>query len=103
MWFISIYVTHPNENECKNICNLLLEKKLIACYNTFPINSSYWWNWVIDSSEEIVSILKTKKSNWDIVKKEIEINHSYEIPCIMKFEVEANKEYENWINSETIN
>ena len=28
--------------------------------------------------------------------------HPYTTPCIIKFNIEANEEYENWINNETI-
>jgi len=55
----------------------------------------------IDSANEIVSILKTKKENWKVVKEEIEKLHPYDVPCIMKIEVEANESYENWIQEET--
>lgn len=101
MSFIIIYVTHENIEEAKKITNYLLDKKLIACSNFLPIEANFWWNDKIDSTNEIVSILKTKKENWDIVKDEIEKLHPYKIPCIMKIEVEANKSYEDWIESET--
>lgn len=100
MPFITIYVTHSSEFEAKKIWDFLLEKKLIACYNLFPISSSYWWNWNIENSNEFVTLLKTKTSNWEIVKEEIKNIHPYKIPCIMKTKVEANKEYENWIENE---
>ncbi len=101
MSFILIYVTHENEEQAKKITTHLLQKKLIACANFFPINSVYWWKGKIEHSPEIVTILKTKKENWDKVKSEIEQIHPYETPCIMKITVEANKEYEQWISKET--
>lgn len=101
MSFIIIYVTHENIEEAKKITNYLLDKKLIACSNFLPIEANFWWNNKIDSTNEIVSILKTKKENWDIVKDEIEKLHPYKIPCIMKIKVKANESYEDWIESET--
>ncbi len=32
---------------------------------------------------------------------QVEAIHPYETPCIMKFEVEANKAYADWIHNET--
>lgn len=78
----------------------MLNKKLIACYNLFPITSSYWWNSAIENSNEFVTLLKTKKSNWEKIKDEIKNIHPYKIPCIIKYEVEANQEYEDWIEKE---
>jgi uncharacterized protein involved in tolerance to divalent cations len=50
---------------------------------------------------QIVSPVKTKKENWQKVKKEVEKIHPYDVPCIMKIEVEANNEYFDWIKKET--
>ncbi len=102
MSFIAIYVTHKNMEEAEKISSHLLQQKSIACVNFFPIKSSYWWKGNIESSEEIVSLLKTKNENWEKVKNEIIKIHPYETPCIIKMSVEANNEYESWINKETI-
>ena len=101
MTFISIYVTHKNLEDAQKIASHLLQKKLIACANFFPITGSYCWKGKIENSEEIVSFLKTRKENWEKVKSEIKKIHPYETPCIMKINVEANEDYESWINDET--
>lgn len=102
MSFIIIYVTHPNKEEAERIALYLLENKMITCVNYLPIESTYWWKGKLENSHEIVTLLKTKKDNWDKVKSEIEKIHPYETPCIIKFDVEANDSYESWIKSETI-
>ena len=101
MSFIVIYVTHKNALEAKRVGEHLLRKKLVACVNYFPINSSYLWKGGRENTREIVTLLKTSKSNWLKVKSEIEKIHPYEVPCIMKYSVEANKAYEDWIKKET--
>jgi len=101
MKFIIIYITHKNLKEAKKVAEHLLREKLIACVNYFPIESSYWWKGKIENSKEIVSLMKTKKENWKKVKAEVEKIHPYDVPCIMKIEVEANKEYFDWIQKET--
>lgn len=88
--------------EAKKITSYLLNERLIACANFFPITSQYWWKGKIETSDEIISLLKTKKENWNIIKDYIEKNHPYEIPCIIKMsEVESNDSYSEWIDSET--
>jgi len=87
--------------EAKKVVTHLLQKKLISCANFFPVQSFFWWKGKIDSSEEIVSICKTKKDNWEKVKSEVKKNHSYETPCIIKINAEANEEFEAWVKSET--
>ena len=101
MSIIIVYVTHKNQVDAQKITQHLLGKRLIACANFMPIKSAYWWQGTIESEDEVVSPLKTRKENWDILKEEVEKIHSYETPCIMKFEVEANESYEDWIKKET--
>lgn len=97
MGFIIIYVTYPNESEADRISNHLITNKLVACANIFPISSAYWWQGDIQRENEWVSIVKTTPENWEIVKTAVEEIHPYDVPCIMKMEVEANAAYENWI------
>lgn len=103
MSFIAVYTTFPNLIEANFVSSKLLETRLIACFNVFPIKTSYHWLGNIESWDEIVSLMKTRKDNWKVLKQKIESLHSYKVPCIMKFEVDANDEYEKWIKDETKN
>lgn len=100
---IVCYVTFSNRQEADFISSKLLENKIIACYNTFSVKSSYNWLWDIENWDEIVSLMKTRKDNWKVLKQKIESLHTYKIPCIMKFEVDANDEFEKWVKDETKN
>jgi len=101
MAFILVYVTYPNMKEANKSISHLLKEKLIACANSFPIKATSCWTGKIQEVDEVVSILKTRKENWEKVKSEVKKIHPYKIPCIMKLDVEANEEYEKWVNSET--
>lgn len=87
--------------EAKKIISHLIEKKLISCANLFPVESYFRWKGKIDNSKEIVSICKTKKENWEKVKSEVKKLHSYETPCIIKLDAEANEDFASWVESET--
>ncbi|MFH1838068.1 MAG: divalent-cation tolerance protein CutA [Candidatus Kuenenbacteria bacterium] len=101
MGFIIIYITHPDLKTAKKIVASLMKNRLIACGNFFSIQSMYWWENKIESSKEIVSIIKTKTSNWKKVKSEVIKLHPYKTPCIIKINVKANNDYKLWINKET--
>ena len=101
MGFIIVYVTYPNMEEANKIVHHLLKNKLIVCANFFPIKATSNWTGKIMEVNEIISFLKTRKENWKKVKSEIEKLHPYKIPCIIKINVESNKEYEDWIRKET--
>ena len=102
MKFTLIYITYPNIEEAKKIVHHLLDKKLISCANFFPVENCYWWKGKIVDSTEVVSIIKTKEQNLERIKSEVKKLHTYEIPCIIKLDAEANKEFEDWVEEETI-
>lgn len=87
--------------EAKKIAGTLLNKKLIACANFLLIESSYLWEGKVENSKEVVALLKTKEENWEKVKEKVNKLHSYNAPCIIKLDVEGNKEYVDWVGKET--
>jgi len=100
MVYSFLYVTAADEEEAKNISKLLLEKKLIACANIFPIKSMYWWKGKITEESEVVLILKTLMEKVAAVKSEIEKIHSYKITCITEIKVEPNEKYGRWLKEQ---
>ena len=100
MDFIIVYITHGTELAAKKIANYLLDKKLVACANTFPISSAYWWKAKIQSDKEWISIVKTVPELWEQLEAAVEAVHPYDVPCIMKIKAEANTAYVNWIRKE---
>ena len=91
-----LYITCKDKKEAEKISMHLLKKRLIACANIFPIRSMYWWKYKIVNQDEIVIIAKTNKNRFNKAVNEIKKIHSYKIPCILKIEATANKEYEAW-------
>jgi len=93
-----IYITCKDKKEARKISKELLEKRLIACSNMFPISSMYWWKGKIEESDEVVIIAKGK--DYDKVKKEVLKLHSYDVPCILKIDSECNEEFGKWVSEE---
>jgi len=95
-----VYITCKDEKEAAKISKHLLEKKLIACSNMHPIRSMYWWKNKIVDEKETVIIAKTVEKNYNKIKKEVSKIHSYDVPCILKIEAEANESYDRWVKEE---
>ena len=95
-----MYMTSKDRKEAEKISMHLLKKRLIACASIFPIKSMYWWKRKIVNSAEYAVLAKTNNKNYKKAVDEIKKIHSYEIPCILRFEAKANKEYEDWANKE---
>lgn len=101
MAFILFYVTHPDEATAQRIATQMVELRLAACANIFPIASAYWWNGAVQQENEWVSVLKTRPELEPRLEEAIRQIHPYEVPCILRFEVRANGDYEKWIADST--
>ncbi|MDO8507708.1 MAG: divalent-cation tolerance protein CutA [bacterium] len=97
---ILVYITNPTKEEAKKIAEHLIEKKLIACANIFPMESLCMWEGKLADEEEFVLLGKTKEENYKKIADEVEKIHSYDVPCILKISMEANGKYQNWLESE---
>uniref|UniRef100_A0A7C3VLN3 Divalent-cation tolerance protein CutA n=1 Tax=Archaeoglobus fulgidus TaxID=2234 RepID=A0A7C3VLN3_ARCFL len=93
-----IYITAPSLDEAEKIARRLLEKKIAACVNIFPIKSFFWWEGKIESATEFALIVKTTSEKFAEVRDEVKAIHSYTIPCICSVPIERGlKEFLEWI------
>ena len=98
---IMVYVTCRDGEEARKISTHLLDNKLIACANIFPINSLYKWDDKLEDSKEIVIIAKSIKEKFQEIEKQVKKMHSYKTPCIVMIEInESNKDYLDWVRDE---
>ena len=99
MKYTACYITTSGEKEAEKIADMLLEKRLIACANMFPIKSKYWWKGKIEKSNEFMLICKTKSDKSKKIIEEVKKIHSYDIPCINFIPIEkGNLDFLKWID-----
>ena len=97
-----VTTTTDTKENARIITKALLEKKLIACAQCTATQSSYRWKGKVIEDEEIYLQMKTKKSLFPKIKKEIESLHTYDVPeIIMTPLLDANEKYIQWIEDET--
>jgi len=98
--YIIILVTAKDKKEAEKIARGLLESKLIACANIVEgIQSLFWWRGKIDSSKEVLLILKTKKSFFKKISIKVKSLHSYQTPEIIALPIiNGSKDYLAWIS-----
>ena len=95
---ILIYSTFASKKEAEKIGEWLVQKRLAACVNIFPVSSIYRWNKKIAKDKEFAVFIKTKKDNFNRVEKFILENHSYKAPCIIEIPVaRITKRYKEWL------
>lgn len=99
-----VSTTTDSKENADAITQLLLEKNLVACIQSSIIQSAYRWHKKIVHTEEILLQMKTKRSLFEKIQREIEYLHSYDVPEILMLPIEgANLHYLQWIKEETIN
>jgi periplasmic divalent cation tolerance protein len=98
---IAVYIIFPDKNCAEKISRKLLEKKLVACANIYPVDSHYLWKDEIESSSEYVAIYKTQQPHFSTIEKLVVADHPYEVPCITFWEIDAIDSYKQWVLRET--
>ena len=102
MSFSSVLVTFPDKNCAKSIAEKVIENKLAACVNMFPIESIYRWDSNIQHECEIGGIFKIRSEDFKEFSEYVQSLHPYEIPCIVSCEISnGTDDYLNWIKQTT--
>lgn len=99
---MSSFNKENDEDRVKKVINIVLSKRLAACVSIIPhIHSHYHWRDKIEHSEEVILLFKTKASLVEKLKKEVLVNHSYEIPEFVVLPIaDGGLHYFSWIDRE---
>ena len=98
--YIMVFVTAKDKQQAEGITQLLLKERLIACANIVsPVMSFFYWMGKIDTAEECLVIMKSRKDLFDEVAAHVGRLHSYEVPEVLAIPiVEASKAYLDWMS-----
>jgi periplasmic divalent cation tolerance protein len=78
-----VLTTVGSEAQGQEIANMLLQEKLAACINIFPVESFYTWQGEINRDREWQLIIKTRLKVIAEITKKIQSIHDYEVPEII--------------------
>lgn len=103
--YIIVFITAPNEEEAAGIGHTIIEERLAACVNIIrPVRSIYRWQGRVEDEQEILMIVKTRKSLFERLQKRVKELHSYAVSEIIGLPVsEGSKQYLDWLGQETDN
>jgi len=93
------YVTCPDSDTARKISLTLLQEGLISCANLLPgMESLYWWEGKIETTNEVVLILKSSALQASRIIARVESLHPYNTPCILTLPIEKGSEaYIKWL------
>jgi len=95
-----VFVTVGSQSEATAIASLLIEEKLAACVNLFPVESIYSWEGKIQQEKEWQLLIKTNLAKFPELSARIQEIHSYEVPEIIALPILLGSEsHLNWLGS----
>ena len=95
-----VLVTAESLEQAKAIAQSLIEQKLAACINMFPVDSWYLWQQEVNCDREYQLIIKTDLAKFDELARHIKTLHTYEVPEIIALPiVTGSKPYLDWLGT----
>jgi periplasmic divalent cation tolerance protein len=100
--YIQVITALETKEDARTVANEVVGKRLAACAQIIgPITSTYWWEGIVEESEEWLLVMKTQKGLYEELEKAIKNMHFYEVPEILAMPVVAgNPDYLSWLDKE---
>ncbi|MFN3982975.1 MAG: divalent-cation tolerance protein CutA [Caldilinea sp.] len=97
--FIQVITTVDSEEEAQNIAGAVVGERLAACAQVLgPISSTYHWNDAIESAEEWLILIKSRRDLFNELSGLIQQVHPYDVPEILAVPVvEGARSYLDWM------
>ncbi|MFZ0636126.1 MAG: divalent-cation tolerance protein CutA [Candidatus Acidiferrales bacterium] len=97
---IVVLLTCGSAREAKKIARALVELRLAACANIVgaPVESVYRWKGKVETSKEILLVVKSARHKFAAMRREVERLHSYDVPEIIALPIaKGSAAYLRWL------
>lgn len=94
-----IFCSCPDNSIAQQLAKHLVELGYAACVNILSgITSFFYWQDKLETSQEVLLLIKTSIENYSTVEKYIKQHHPYEVPEIIAIPIQAGlPAYLQWI------
>ncbi len=101
---VVVLVTAPDLTTARQLAQVALADRLAACANLIPgLESHYWWQGKIDTSNEILLLFKTRRVLLARLEKTILANHPYDTPEFVVLPLAGgNRHYLDWLRANCV-
>jgi len=94
-----ILTTTSDLQIAEKITSVLLESNLAACIQIDDVKSYFRWDGRVNLETEYRLVIKTKSSNYSEIENKILEIHNYELPQIIKINIDSGfQKYLEWVN-----
>jgi periplasmic divalent cation tolerance protein len=97
--FAIVLVTAPNLKTARALAQAALQARLAACVNLVPkLQSHYWWQGRLETSAEVLLLMKTKRAKLSALEKLILAKHPYDTAEFLVLPLRSGSErYCHWL------
>jgi len=100
--YVMIISTCADMESARKIAGILIDGRLAACAQMFPVMSIYTWQSKVCEDDEIMLFIKTKAALFDEIAAAIKGNHPYDVPEIIQIPLTNGlPDYLRWIDKAT--
>ena len=97
-FMIFIYTTCANSDEANSLGKLIIEKKMGACVDYWPVNSMYIDGGGLKELPQTMMMVTTFEPKLEDVNDFISKHHSYSVPLVAGVDVRRiNRAYKEWL------
>ena len=97
--YVLVLVTAPDLKVARQLARAALRARLIACANLVPkLESHHWWRGKIETSAEVLLLMKTSRTHLSALEKLILAKHPYDTPEFLVVSLTSgNARYLQWL------
>jgi periplasmic divalent cation tolerance protein len=101
--YIQVMTTTAAKADAQRIAGALVQERLAACVQVLgPIESTYRWQGAVETAEEWLCLIKSRRELFPQIEEAIRRNHPYQVPEILAIPVVAGSAaYLAWLENET--
>ena len=98
-----ILVTAPSLDVANQLAHGLVSERLAACVNVLPqVMSTYVWEGQLKQAEEVLLVIKTRRSRYATIEQYVRAHHPYDTPEIVEIPAgRVTRPYRAWVLKET--
>lgn len=100
--FVIVLTTFPAEGDVEQLAATLVEERLAACVNVFPVRSIYAWQGAVERADERQLVIKTAAARVGDLEARLRALHPYEVPEFLVLPIQAGSDtYLSWLSDNT--
>jgi periplasmic divalent cation tolerance protein len=99
---IVVLSTCDSEENAKKLAEQLVEQRAAACVTIVPrVHSVYRWKEQVESADEWLLVIKSRRDLFPALRAELEKLHTYEVPELIALPVvDGSEAYLEWLDGQ---